>query len=124
MIGYITLGTNDVAQAADFYQKLFEPLGAQRAFDESHFVAWQTEERSSMFAVIEPYDKQAASVGNGTMVALELSSIGLVDQLHALALSLGGTCEGAPGDRGAGFYSAYFRDLEGNKISVFHRDYT
>ena len=53
------------------------------------------------------------------MVALSVSSRDKVDTLHKLALELGGTDEGAPGERGDGFYAAYFRDLDGNKLNCF-----
>ncbi|WP_422396671.1 hypothetical protein [Sphingomonas ginsenosidivorax] len=51
-----------------------------------------------------------------------MATRGDVDAIHAKALELGGTDEGAPGIRGDdpdGFYGAYFRDLDGNKLTVF-----
>jgi predicted lactoylglutathione lyase len=72
-----------------------------------------------MFVVCTPFDEQPASVGNGMMVALKAGSPEQVDQIHALALAHGGADEGAPGPRGPGFYGAYFRDLDGNKLCVF-----
>ena len=58
-------------------------------------------------------DKRPATVGNGTMVALGAASREQVDAVHAKALELGGSDEGAPGQRWPGFYAAYFRDLDG-----------
>jgi hypothetical protein len=46
-------------------------------------------------------------------------SVDQVQSLHLKALALGATDEGAPGSRGSGFYGAYFRDLDGNKLAVF-----
>jgi predicted lactoylglutathione lyase len=66
-----------------------------------------------------PFDGQPATVGNGVMVALEAKDRAQVDRIHALALSLGGTDEGAPGERFPGFYAGYFRDLDGNKLNVY-----
>jgi predicted lactoylglutathione lyase len=74
-------------------------------------------------AVTRPYDKQPASKGNGTMVALMTDSRPKVDALHAKALELGGADEGKPGLRSPegpqAFYGAYFRDLDGNKLCIF-----
>ena len=70
-------------------------------------------------SVCFPYDGNAATVGNGVMVALAVDSTEKVDLLHARALELGGTDEGEPGPRGGNFYAAYFRDLDGNKLNAF-----
>lgn len=75
---------------------------------------------SGMLAICTPYDEQPATVGNGVMVALNAGSKEAVAKLHAKALELGGADEGAPGDRGNGFYAGYFRDLDGNKLNFFH----
>jgi predicted lactoylglutathione lyase len=69
--------------------------------------------------VIKPFDGKAATVGNGTMVALVMDSKEKVNALHKKAMELGGTDEGAPGPRGEGFYAGYFRDLDGNKLNAF-----
>jgi predicted lactoylglutathione lyase len=67
----------------------------------------------------KPFDKKAATVGNGVMVALMVESVAQVDAVHRKALELGGTDEGAPGQRFEGFYAGYFRDLDGNKLNCF-----
>ena len=38
--------------------------------------------------------------------------------MHAAALANGGSCEGPPGVRDNGFYVAYWRDPDGNKIEA------
>ena len=119
MIGYVTVGTNDFERAAKFYDALLAEMGAKRQMEMETFIAWGTGPGSPMLSIIKPYDKKAATVGNGVMVALLASSKELVDKLHAKALSLGGKDEGAPGPRGAGFYAGYFRDLDGNKLNAF-----
>lgn len=73
-----------------------------------------------MFSVIKPYDGNPATVGNGTMIALAADSTKQVDALHAKALLLGADDEGAPGMRQSGFYCAYARDLDGNKLNFFY----
>ena len=119
MIGYVTLGTNDLQRAAKFYDELLGELGAKRAMEMESFIAWATAPNTPMVSVIKPFDKKPATVGNGVMVALMVDSKAKVDALHKKALALGGKDEGAPGPRGDGFYAGYFRDLDGNKLNAF-----
>ncbi len=122
MVGYVTLGTNDLERAVAFYDELFAVIGAGRMMEEEDtFVAWTTAPGSTGMSVTRPFDGQAATVGNGVMVALMVDSVEKVNALHAKALELGGKDEGAPGPRGdGGFYAGYFRDLDGNKLNAFH----
>ena len=90
MIGYITLGTNDLARAAGFYDELLAELGAGRALQEDNFVTWISEEGSPMLGLIKPFDDQRATVGNGVMVALSAESREQVDTVYRKALALGG----------------------------------
>ncbi len=119
MIGYVTLGTNDLKRAAAFYDTLLAEIGAKRVMEFERGIAWGTGMDKPALALMTPYDGQAASVGNGVMVALAVRSRELVDKVHARALALGGTDEGAVGLRGSNFYAGYFRDLDGNKLNVF-----
>ncbi len=119
MIGYVTLGTNDFDRAAKFYDELLGELGASRFMSNERFIAWGTDPGKPMVAIIKPFDKKAATVGNGVMVALQVDGKEKVDAIYAKALALGGTDEGPPGPRGPGFYAGYFRDLEGNKFNAF-----
>jgi catechol 2,3-dioxygenase-like lactoylglutathione lyase family enzyme len=120
MIGYVTLGTDDIPRAAAFYDKLLELVGARRFMESDRFVAWGVAPDKPMLGVIRPFDKQPASVGNGVMVALVVDSPEKVEAIHARALELGGKDEGAVGPRGdSGFYAGYFRDLDGHKLDVF-----
>jgi len=119
MIGYATLGTNDLARAAGFYDALLGMLGAKRWMESGRFIAWAVAPDKPSLGVILPYDGKPACVGNGSMVALVVDAKVKVDALHRKALELGGRDEGAPGPRGDGFYAGYFRDLDGNKLNVF-----
>ena len=119
MIGYVTLGTNDIDRAGRFYDALFTVIGAKRAMQFDGFIAWATAPGTPMVAVIKPYDKKAATVGNGVMVALAASSKAQVDAIYNKAIELGGKDEGKPGPRGDGFYAGYFRDLDGNKLNAY-----
>ena len=119
MIGYVTLGTNDLARAAPFYDALAAELGVQRMMEFDTFIAWGEPGGAPGIGLTRPFDGNAASIGNGVMVALEAKDIEQVHRLHALALANGGTDEGAPGDRGGGFFAGYFRDPDGNKLNAF-----
>lgn len=120
MIGYATVGTNDLARASAFYDALLGTIGAKRWMESPRFVAWAVAADKPSLGVILPYDGKAATVGNGCMVALVVDAKSKVDALHRKALELGGTDEGAPGPRGDGFYAGYFRDLDGNKLNAFY----
>jgi len=122
MIGYVTLGTVDLAKNAAFYDAIGKEMGVGRMMEEDTFIAWGEPGGPPGVAITQPFDGQAPSVGNGTMVALAAANKEQVDRLHAIALEQGGTCEGKPGDRGGGFYAAYFRDLDGNKLNAFYMD--
>lgn len=119
MIGYVTLGTNRFDEAAKFYDDLFAVLGAGRLMEGDTFIAWSTSMASPAVSIIKPNDGEPATVGNGVMVALVMDKPETVDAIHAKALALGGTDEGAPGLRGDQFYAGYFRDLDGNKLNAF-----
>ncbi len=120
MIGYVTLGTNDLERAAAFYDELFSLIGAGRFMEMDGFIAWAVSPGKPAVSLTKPYDGKPATVGNGVMVALAMQSTDQVDALHAKALELGGVDEGAPGPRGdSGFYAGYFRDLDGNKLNAF-----
>ncbi len=119
MIGYVTLGTNDFDRAKAFYDELLGALGAKRTFDTDRSVFWSKTPGKPMLAVMKPHDQKPATVGNGVMVALGVREKKQVDELHQKALALGAPDEGAPGPRGDGFYGAYFRDPDGNKLCVF-----
>ena len=119
MIGYVTLGTNDLARAARFYDALLGEIGAKRFMEDGKFIAWSVSPTSPGLALTKPFDGKPATVGNGVMVALIVDSKDKVDRLYRKALELGGTDEGPAGPRGDGFYAGYFRDPEGNKLNVF-----
>lgn len=125
MIGYVTLGVNDIDAAHAFYDALLGSIGGKRMMEmeENGFTMYGTDWSQPSICIIRPHDDGTASAGNGNMVGLALDSREKVDALHAKALELGGTDEGAPGIRPPeemNFYAAYFRDPEGNKLAAFN----
>jgi catechol 2,3-dioxygenase-like lactoylglutathione lyase family enzyme len=119
MIGYVTLGTNDLPRAAAFYDALLGEIGAKRLMDFGRGIAWGTAMDKPSLAMMKPFDGRPATVGNGVMVAIGVDSPAKVDLVYKKALELGAQDEGAAGPRGDGFYAAYFRDLDGNKLNLF-----
>ncbi len=120
MIGYVTVGTNDLERAKQFYDNLLGELGARAFFANQRIVFWTVKDGASSFAIAKPYDEKEASVGNGNMVAIPVDSRQQVDAIYAKAMELGATDEGPPGERIPTFYGAYIRDLDGNKL-VFYK---
>ncbi len=115
------LGTKDVQKSAAFYDEVLGLLGGKRMMDGEAGIAWGTTMDQPMFGIGKPYDKKEASVGNGTMIALMAESNEQVDKVYAKAIELGAKDEGPAGPRDMpGFYAGYFRDLDGNKLNVFH----
>lgn len=119
MIGYVTVGTNDLPRAATFYDAIAAEMGVGRMMEFDTFIAWGKPDGAAGIAATKPFDGNPASVGNGVMVALEAKDRDQVHRLYDIAMAQGGTCEGPPGPRGEGFYAAYFRDLDGNKLNAF-----
>lgn len=121
MIGYATIGTNDLDRATKFYDTVLATLGGGRTFaagDRMQF--YGSKATPGMLAVAKPYDEAPATVGNGSMFGLPAADKAQVDAAHAAAIAAGGTCEGPPGQRLPTFYGAYFRDPDGNKVCVFN----
>ena len=119
MIGYVTVGTSDLARASKFYDAIAGEMGVGRMMEFDGFIAWGKPDGGAGIAATKPFDGNAASVGNGVMVAFEAKDKDQVQRLYDLALANGGSDEGAPGPRGEGFYAGYFRDPDGNKLNAY-----
>ncbi len=118
MIGYTTLGTNNLDKALGFYDALLGEIGAKQIMNDGRMVIYAKEMGQPMLGVCTPYDGKSATAGNGTMVALNVDSKETAEKVYKKALELGGTDEGEPGSRGA-VWGGYFRDLDGNKLFAF-----
>jgi len=121
MIGYITLGTNDLVKAGAFYDELLAEIGAVRAMTDERMLGWRGKSGGALFSIIKPFDEEEATIGNGVMISLDVENGENVEKLYKKAISLGASDEGKPHDRGSsmGFYGGYFRDLDGNKIVAY-----
>lgn len=121
MIGYVTIGTDNIEKSGHFYDTLLAGLGAKRILENERLITWGNAKGSPMLGIIKPFNEGSAEPGNGNMTAIICEDRELVDRLHSKALSLGATNEGDPGPRGSGnFYGGYFRDLDGNKLVFFN----
>lgn len=114
-MNYFVVGTNDMDAAKTFYTALFAQSGLQCMSPSERMTYWLGEDFA--FAAALPFDANPATVGNGMMVGFCVGPKEEVIRLHGLALELGGRCEGAPDQRGPRF-SAYVRDLDGNKLCL------
>lgn len=124
MIAYSTVGVNDMARAIAFYDAAFAPLGAVRDTTSDTWTGYSRSGDRAKFFLTRPFDHDAASGGNGAMLAFLATDRGSIDRFHAAALEKGGTCEGPPGVRegmNPVFYAAYVRDCDGNKLCAFVR---
>jgi predicted lactoylglutathione lyase len=120
MIGYVTIGVNDMEKAKAFYTELLADLGASLTMDMGRIAFIGNGQGKPMLSICVPYDENDPHPGNGNMVAIDPGSKELVDKLYAKALELGATDEGAPGQRiDDVFYGAYFRDPDGNKMAFY-----
>ena len=119
MIGYVTLGTNDLPRAAAFYDALLAEIGGKRFMEYDTFIAWSASKDQAGIGLTKPFDGNPATVGNGVMVALAMPNKEMVDKVYAKAIALGAKCEGPAGPRGDNFYAGYFRDPDGNKLNAF-----
>lgn len=115
-MSYFVLGTNDIEASTKFYDALFAQSDVAPGLPTGRMTYWVGE--TFAFAVSRPFDEQPATHGNGTMLGLDLGSHEEVHRLYKLAIELGGTCEGEPGQRGP-YYSSYVRDLDRNKLCLF-----
>ena len=124
MFSHVMVGVTDFKRAMAFYEPVLEALGIQLRFrnDDRPWAGWQSSpEPRPLFLIGRPYDQQLHQPGNGQMVAFLAKSRDHVQQVHAIAINSGGTCEGEPGlrpDYHANYYGAYLRDPDGNKLCI------
>lgn len=118
-VAHVTFGTTDLERGARFYDSVMAEFGGSRSFERETAIGWAFPEGGTSIGITYPYDGNTANVGNGTMFALMAGDEDQVRRVHAAALANGGSCDGPPGLRANGFYAAYFRDPDGNKMNAF-----
>jgi catechol 2,3-dioxygenase-like lactoylglutathione lyase family enzyme len=118
-VAHVTFGTNDLDRGAAFYDAVMAEFGGNRTFAHDRAIGWSFPDGGPSIGITYPFDGEVANRGNGTMFALMASGEDQVRRVHAAALAHGGSCEGAPGPRANGFFAAYFRDPDGNKMNAF-----
>ncbi|MDX1581736.1 MAG: VOC family protein [Alphaproteobacteria bacterium] len=117
-LSYSTVGSNKLEEAKAFFDELLSSIGMEALFEHPSGGRIYTGD-AGLFGVLGPHDGKAATVGNGSMTGFSFDTREEVDAFYKKALELGGTDEGAPGERGPKAYFAYFRDLDGNKFCAY-----
>lgn len=129
MLSHVTVGSNNLDAAARFYDVVLTPLGLMRREVTPDggppALCWVPPDPPlPRFYVYRPYDGREATPGNGSMIAFLATDPAAVDAAYSAGLAAGGTDEGAPGERaryGVGYYGAYLRDPDGNKVHIVCR---
>ena len=118
MILNVCFGPRDLERAGRFYDALAAELGCGRTNETEKAIFWANPGVGIGFAITLPYDGNPATFGNGVMATIGAKDRDQVDRLHAAAMANGGSDEGPPGERPNGFYCAYWRDPDGNKMNA------
>jgi len=119
-IGFVMVGTNDLEKSSKFYDSILVHLGMKRVTITERYIGYghSSDDDGVKFYITKPHNKENATAGNGTMVALAAETKDAVDKFHKTALENGAVNEGDPGPRSDGNYYGYVRDLDGNKITA------
>ncbi len=120
MIDHISIAVRDLAAAARFYQAVLGALGMTKRDDRPATVGFG--KRYSEFWINRRLDMAEIPQSSGNHICLRAASTQAVDAFHATALAAGGASDGAPGlrshDGEGGYYAAYIRDPDGNRIEA------
>ena len=117
IFSFVMVGTNDLEKSSKFYDAVLVHLGMKRVTITERYIGYGHSSEVK-FYITKPHNKETATVGNGTMVALSAETKEAVDKFHVTALENGAVNEGDPGPRSDGNYYAYVRDIDGNKIAA------
>lgn len=123
MISYITIGASDLDRAGAFYDAALGTLGSQRLWRQGDWIGYGPDPHATVM-ICAPENGEPAKAGNGIMIGLKADAPQQVDAFHAAAMAHGGACAGPPGPRptyGEGYYLAYVRDPDGNKLAAFFK---
>ena len=122
MLVSICIGTNDLQAAGWFYDKVLATINMQRTIEVEGEIGYGATGGITSLWVLTPYDGKPATYGNGTQLIFQATNSNNVDSFYKAAIRMGGTDEGPPGPRNyrEGYYGAYCRDLDGNKLHIFY----
>ena len=123
MLAGVCLGTNDLSAAGAFYDEVLAVVGFERLVTVDGEIGYGPPGGAPSFWVLNPFNREPATFGNGTQVMFTVGDEEEVRTFYETVMRLGGTDEGPPGPRdySEGYYGAYCRDLDGNKLHVFRR---
>ncbi len=121
MIDHVSVAVSDLDVSARFYERALSPLGLARLVVRPGTVGFG--KAYPEFWINLRGGRAASAPGDGAHVAIRTRTAAAVDAFHAAALAAGGASDGAPGLRpqhgdGAGYYAAFFRDPDGNRIEA------
>ena len=121
MIGFATIGTNDLGRAISFYDELLGLINIKEVDKSERMKMYGIAKDQGTLVVLIPQNKELQHPGNGNMVAIRVDTKENIERLYSKTIELGGTDEGKPGERAPTFYGAYVRDLDGNKLCFYCR---
>jgi catechol 2,3-dioxygenase-like lactoylglutathione lyase family enzyme len=129
VFSHITVGSNDLDAAGRFYDAVLIPLGLRRRQvvpdGGPAALCWIHPAMTlPRFYVYSPFNREAASAGNGSMAAFLAPSPDAVDVAYTAGMATGGKDSGRPGPRphyAEGYYGAYLFDPDGNKVHLAYR---
>lgn len=119
MIDHVSVAVRDLVASTRFYEAVLVPLGFAKLEDRPATVGFG--KTYPEFWINLRRDMTPVAWASGAHVCFRARSTGLVDAFHAAALAAGGASDGAPGLRpqhGEGYYAAFIRDLDGNRIEA------
>lgn len=120
ILNHVSIGTNDLSRATQFYDAVLETIGAKRQH-EIPGVAVAYGKYFPEFWVQTPLDQKTATCGNGIHFAFLAPSKNAVSSFYEKALEHGATPDGRPGPRpeyGPGYYGCFVYDPDGHKIEA------
>ena len=124
MIDHVSVAVRDLAAATRFYEAVLATLGFAKLEDRPATVGFG--KRYPEFWINLREDLAPLPADSGVHVCLRARGTDRVDAFHQAALAAGGADDGAPGLRphhGAGYYAAFIRGPDGNRIELYTSDY-
>jgi hypothetical protein len=120
MLSGVGVGTNDMVTAGVFYDAVLATIGMTCVAADAQERAYAGQDGKASFFVLQPFNGQQATFGNGSQVMFAAPDAEAVKAFHAAVLRCGGAAEGLPGLRNYSptYHGAYGRDLDGNKLNV------